>query len=72
MLTTIEGTYENGQIVLKEKPKDIAKADVIVVFTEKIAEKKYAPTKRPFGLAKGKIHLSDDFDEPLDDLKDYM
>lgn len=72
MLTTIEGTYENGQIVLKEKPKDIAKAEVIVVFTDMITEKKYAPTKRPFGISKGAFTLSDDFDEPLDDLKDYM
>ncbi len=72
MLTTIEGTYENGQIVLKEKPKDIAKAEVIVVFTEKIAEKKDTLTKRPFGISKGAFTLSDDFDEPLDDLKDYM
>jgi len=27
---------------------------------------------REFGFAKGKIHLSDDFDEPLDMFKDYM
>ncbi len=72
MLTTIEGTYENGQIVLKERPKNIAKAEVIVVFTEKIAEKKDNTTKRPFGISKGAFILSDDFDEPLDDLKDYL
>ena len=30
-------------------------------------------TKRKFGSAKGKIHLSDDFDEPLTDIfKDYI
>lgn len=28
--------------------------------------------KRVGGLAKGLIHLSDDFDAPLDDFKDYM
>ena len=28
--------------------------------------------KREFGYAKGKIHLSDDFDEPLDIFKDYI
>ena len=27
---------------------------------------------REFGYAKGKIHLSDDFDEPLDIFKDYI
>jgi hypothetical protein len=30
-------------------------------------------TKRRFGSAKGKIHISKDFDEPLTDIfKDYM
>ena len=28
--------------------------------------------KRPFGILKGKIKMSDDFDEPLEDFKDYM
>ena len=28
--------------------------------------------KRPLGLLKGKIHIPDDFDEPLEDFKDYM
>ncbi len=26
----------------------------------------------PFGKFKGKIRIADDFDAPLDDLKDYM
>ena len=28
--------------------------------------------KIPFGKFKGKVHLADDFDAPLDDLKEYM
>lgn len=28
--------------------------------------------KRPTGLAKGMIKISDDFDEPLDDFEEYM
>ncbi|MDM8522340.1 DUF2281 domain-containing protein [Desulfococcaceae bacterium HSG8] len=28
--------------------------------------------KRRFGSAKGLIKISDDFDEPLDDFRDYM
>lgn len=28
--------------------------------------------EREFGYAKGKVHLSDDFDEPLDEFKEYM
>ncbi|MEO8146720.1 MAG: DUF2281 domain-containing protein [Bacteroidia bacterium] len=35
--------------------------------------KKEIKKKRPkFGSAKGKIYLSPDFDEPLEDFKDYM
>lgn len=28
-------------------------------------------TTRPFGVLKGKIQISDDFDEPLEDFKEY-
>lgn len=28
--------------------------------------------KREFGSLKGKIHLSKDFDDPIDDFKEYM
>lgn len=28
--------------------------------------------KREFGAMKGKIHMSEDFDSPLDDFNDYM
>lgn len=72
MITAIEGIYENGQIILKEKPEHITKARVIVIFEEEVPETKYAPTKRPFGLSKGAFTLSDDFNEPLDDQKEYM
>jgi len=40
MLTRDEGAYENGQIVLKEKSKDPAKAEVIFVSKEKADGKK--------------------------------
>jgi hypothetical protein len=36
---------------------------------KKDANKKRVPV---FGYAKGKIHLSDDFDEPLEEFKDYI
>ena len=28
--------------------------------------------KREFGSLKGKIHISKDFDDPIDDFKEYM
>lgn len=36
--------------------------------SEEIAHKK----ERPFGLLKGTINVPEDFNEPLDDLKEYM
>lgn len=35
-------------------------------------EKKDEPKKRRLGLLEGKAKLPDDFNEPLDELKDYM
>lgn len=36
-------------------------------------KKKKIKKKQPkFGCAKGKIYISPDFDEPLDDFKEYM
>lgn len=31
-----------------------------------------APQRRVFGIAKGMAAMTEDFDEPLDDMKDYM
>jgi hypothetical protein len=71
MLTVIEGTYENGQVILDHKPKVSAKTKVMVIFEEVVLSDEI-PAKRPFGISKGAVRLSPDFDEPLDDLKDYM
>ncbi|MDR1580299.1 MAG: type II toxin-antitoxin system RelB/DinJ family antitoxin [Synergistaceae bacterium] len=35
-------------------------------------EKKLVRLPFPFGCMKGKIWIADDFDEPLDDFKEYM
>ena len=45
-------------------------ADFVAFLSQKQKpEKKIVPK---FGSAKGKIHMSPDFDEPLDDFKEYM
>lgn len=50
--------------------------DVIILQDEepvaKVSLLKKISKKRQFGTAKGQIWISDDFDEPLDDMKDYM
>ena len=71
MLTTIKGTYNNGKIILNEDPPVKAKTDVIVTFlTNENADSKQG--ERKLGGLEGKVTLPDDFNEPLEDLKDYM
>jgi hypothetical protein len=70
MLTAIKGYYENGQIILREEPPVSEKTEVIITFlTEENVEKK---TRRQPGGLKGRVTLPDDFDDPVDDLRDYM
>ena len=69
MLTAIKGYYEKGQIVLNEEPPVHTKTDVIITF---LTDDLTVPGKRIPGGLKGKVSLPDDFNEPLDDLKDYM
>jgi len=70
MLTTIKGYYDHGQIILKEEPHISTKTEVIVTFLQD--EHTAHTAKRTLGLLKGKISIPDDFNAPLEDLKDYM
>lgn len=70
MLSTIKGYYENGMVVLNEKPPVKGRTEVMVTFLES-----QFPTEKkeriPGGL-KGQVSLPDDFNAPLEDLRDYM
>lgn len=70
MLTAIKGYYDKGKIIMNEAAPVKSKTDVIITFLTKDDEAK--PAKRIPGGLKGKVSLPDDFNEPLDDLKDYM
>ena len=71
MLPTIKGYYDQGQIILDEVPPVKNKTEVMVTFlTEEIAESR--DTKRKLGGLEGKVNIPDDFNAPLEDLKDYM
>lgn len=71
MLLTIEGLYEDGKVLLKEEPVNIdEKTEVLVTFLSK-NEKRNAG-ERKLGVWQGKYKVSDDFNEPIEDLKDYM
>ncbi|MEW6184275.1 MAG: DUF2281 domain-containing protein [Thermodesulfobacteriota bacterium] len=59
----IEQTINEGEVVITQGGKPIVKLVAINQPTKK---------QRLFGSAKGLIKLSDDFDEPLDDFKNYL
>ncbi|MDB5090491.1 MAG: hypothetical protein JWR09_4485 [Mucilaginibacter sp.] len=69
MLSAIKGYYEKGKIIMKEEAPVKSKTDVIITF---LTEDNKIPGKRIPGGLKGKVSIPDNFNEPLDDLKDYM
>lgn len=73
MITTIKGIYNEGKIMLSEDPPMQTKSDVIVMFLpDNIEQARISGQKIILGLLEGKIDTPGDFDEPLEDLKDYM
>lgn len=72
MRIAIEGTYENGQIVLKHPPKTSAQTKVMVIFEGGKAETSKLMDKQPLGISRGAFIMSPDFNEPLEDLEGYM
>ncbi|MDR0443024.1 MAG: DUF2281 domain-containing protein [Treponema sp.] len=50
-------------------PREIPTGPVILTFTPAGAERQKIPV---FGCAKGQFRMSEDFDEPLEDFRDYM
>ncbi|GAB3931763.1 DUF2281 domain-containing protein [Larkinella terrae] len=72
MLTSVTGIYENGRVILEEPPKSQKKQKVIVTFLDDNEAEESTLAERPFGTMKGSFKLSSDFNEPLDDLKEYM
>ncbi len=77
MYTTIKGIFENGQVILEETPPTNKKANVVVMFLNE--EQQSSLSIKPvhkgvkIGNLAGKGYgIPDDFNEPLDDLKEYM
>jgi hypothetical protein len=68
---TIEQTVEvpASRRLIIDVPREIPEGQVVLTFTPKAQEQK---KEREFGCAKGQFWMADDFDEPLEDFKDYM
>jgi hypothetical protein len=71
MMTTIKGYYYNRQIILNETPSLTTRTDVLVTFLVDDSIVK-SPFKRKLGGLEGMVNLPEDFNAPLNDLKDYM
>jgi len=74
MYTAIKGTYENGKVILEETPPTTRKSKVLVMF---IAEDETSSKPRHKGVKLGSLagqnyDIPADFNEPLEDLNDYM
>ncbi len=72
MLNAIKGTYQNGQVILKEPAPTNETVPVLVTFLEKEEQHLNIKSHRIIGSLEGKISIPDDFNELLDDLKEYM
>ena len=70
MLTTVKGYYDDGKIILQEEVAMQSKTEVIVTFLGSVDE--FSNKLRMPGGLEGKVTIPDDFNEPLEDLKDYM
>ena len=70
MLTTVKGYYDHGQIILSEKPLVEDKTDVIVTFLTREGSIN-KQQKRELGLLKGKIVIPDNFNDQVEDFKDF-
>lgn len=75
MYTAVNGIYENGQLILTERPPTTRKTKVVVLFLdEKSPDDEISKPQKGvrLGSLEGKYSVPDDFNDPLDDLSDYM
>ena len=77
MYTAIKGVYENGSLTFLEPIPNVEKSEVIVMFLNEGLIKQVRPrvpgSLKRIGMLEGKKYsIPDDFNEPLDDLNDYM
>jgi len=71
MPTTIKGVYDQGKITLSEEPPVHTKVDVIVTFLINVGNE-LNMIKRKLGGLEDKVKLPDGFNEPMEELFDYM
>ncbi|MCC5945523.1 MAG: hypothetical protein JJT94_11360 [Bernardetiaceae bacterium] len=69
---TIKGIFKDGKVILQEAPPTTEDSQVLVMFVEETSKKPKTRGVRLGSLAGKGYSIPDDFNAPLDDLKDYM
>jgi hypothetical protein len=75
MYTAVNGIYEDGQLMLTERPPTTRKTKVVVLFlNEQISTDltETIPKGVRLGNLEGKYSIPDNFNDPLEDLADYL
>jgi hypothetical protein len=73
MYTAIKGTYENGKVILEETPPTTRKTKVVVMFlTDDEKTPEVSKGVKLGSLASQGYSIPEGFNEPLDDLSEYM
>ena len=69
----VKGFYDNGVIVLDEKMSSYRyKGEIAVIFPAEIDSEKNNKRAAFLGCMKEQGWIADDFDEPLEEMKEYM
>ena len=74
MYTAVNGIYKDGNLILTEIPPAIKESKVVVLFLEEqeLAPRTGAGKGVKLGSLEGQYNIPDNFNDPLDDLKEYM
>lgn len=67
----VEGELIDHTIIKLKEPVPFNNGNIRVVIEQEKEKKKFS-RKEMFGILKGKIKMSDDFNAPLDCFKEYM
>ena len=77
MYTAVKGIYENGVLKFTETPPSIEKSEVVILFMDEQNENEFSEKKAKSGVVLGSLankgfKIPDNFNDPIDDLNDYM
>ncbi|CAG1022093.1 hypothetical protein DOJK_01437 [Patescibacteria group bacterium] len=72
MYAAIKAIYENGQIIFQEEPPTTEKTNVIVMFIKEQSNNNQHTGVKIGSLSGKGYSIPDDFNEPLNDLAEYM